>query len=525
MSDLTTHRDTWAAARRPGQAPAGSDSRTHDRQLPTGVAGLDIILRGGLPPNRLYLLEGEPGSGKTTLGLQFLLEGARQGERTLYVTLSETREEIEAVAASHGWSLEQLELFELATAAEVLGEAREQSILHPWEMELGATVKLIQEKVAATTPSRIVFDSLSEMRLLSQNPLRYRRQVLAMKQFFSGLRTTVVLIDDLTAERGQRDSHLHSLCHGVVTLERTTLEFGAARRRLQIQKLRGVDFVAGYHDLTIRHGGLEVYPRLVAADHHQPFVGDPTPSGVPEMDALLDGGPLRGTSTLISGPAGSGKTTLSLQYVNAACERGEACTVLEFDERIGTLLVRAKQMGLDLQKHIDSGRLIIMQVDPAEVAPGEFAWRIRKQVEERGVRLMVIDSFNGYVAAMPQEQFVALQLHELLSYLNQRGVTTFLVNPQSGLVGSMATSAINISYVADTVILIRFFEAEGRIRKALSIIKNRGGAHEDAIRELRIDRRGLRIGEPLTQFHGVMTGNPQYVGSSTPLMEARDSGG
>jgi len=493
-------------------------------RISTGSTGLDTILRGGLPPNRIYLLEGAPGSGKTTLALRYLLEGVRGGERVLYVTLSETSEELEVVAASHGWSLEGVDLFELASANEVLGEGREQSILHSWEIELGGTLRLIQEKVEEVKPSRIVFDSLSEMRLLAQDPLRYRRQVLALKQFFAGRNITVVLVDDLTGENGQRDAHLHSLCHGVISLERLTLDFGAARRRLEVQKMRRVDFIAGFHDFTVRTGGLEIYPRMNAAEHHSPFAGDPTPSGVAELDSLLAGGPLRGTTTLITGPAGSGKTTVALQYLCAACERGEAAGLFEFDERVGTMRIRARAMGLDLQKHVDSGLLTIMQINPAEISPGEFAWTIRRQVEDRSARVLVIDSLVGYVASMPQEELLILQMHELLSYLNQQGAVTFLINPQSGLVGSMATASLNISYLADAVILIRFFEAEGRIRKAISIIKNRGGAHEDTIRELRIDGEGVRVGEPLTAFKGVMTGTPEYSGVAGPLMEPRDVG-
>jgi len=493
-------------------------------RISTGSTGLDTILRGGLPPNRIYLLEGAPGSGKTTLALRYLLEGVRGGERVLYVTLSETSEELEVVAASHGWSLEGVDLFELASANEVLGEGREQSILHSWEIELGGTLRLVQEKVEEVKPSRIVFDSLSEMRLLAQDPLRYRRQVLALKQFFAGRNITVVLVDDLTGENGQRDAHLHSLCHGVISLERLTLDFGAARRRLEVQKMRGVDFIAGFHDFTVRTGGLEIYPRMNAAEHHSPFAGDPTPSGVAELDSLLAGGPLRGTTTLITGPAGSGKTTVALQYLCAACERGEAAGLFEFDERVGTMRIRARAMGLDLQKHVDSGLLTIMQINPAEISPGEFAWTIRRQVEDRSARVLVIDSLVGYVASMPQEELLILQMHELLSYLNQQGAVTFLINPQSGLVGSMATASLNISYLADAVILIRFFEAEGRIRKAISIIKNRGGAHEDTIRELRIDGEGVRVGEPLTAFKGVMTGTPEYSGVAGPLMEPRDVG-
>lgn len=489
--------------------------------IATGNTGLDQVLHGGLPHDRLYLLEGTPGSGKTTLGLQFLFEGVRQGESVLYITLSETGEELQSVAESHGWSLDGVALFELSAADAVLGGVQEQTILHPWESELGDTIELIQARVDELKPTRLVFDSLSEMRLLAQDPLRYRRQVLALKQFFAGRGITVLLVDDLTTSPGGRDNHLHSLCHGVLTLERLTLDFGAARRRLQVQKLRGRDFIAGYHDFTIRRGGLEIYPRMIAAGRYEDFAGEPVPSNVDDLDALLHGGPLRGTSTLITGPAGAGKTTLALQYVMAACARGERCAVYEFDERIGTLLKRAESMGMPLLRYIDEGLLVVHQIDPAELSPGEFAWRVRRDVEEDDCRMLVLDSLNGYLAAMPQEQHLILQLHELLSYLSQSGVVTFLINPQHGLIGSM-TSNLDISYIADTVVLIRFFEAHGRLRKAISILKHRGGGHEDAIRELRIDTQGIRVGQPLVDFRGVMTGTPEYFGARQPLMEERD---
>ena len=489
-------------------------------RISTGNSGLDTILRGGLPPNRLYLLEGAPGSGKTTFALQFLLEGIGQGERCLYITLSETSEELHAVAASHAWDLAGIDLFEFASAEEVLGGDRDQSVLYSWEVELGETVKLIEAQVERTNPRRVVFDSLSEMRLLAQDPLRYRRQVLALKQYFAGRDTTVILVDDLTSSGGERDTHLHSLCHGVITLERLTLDFGAARRRLQVQKLRGVDFVGGYHDLNIRKGGIDVFPRLIAADHAPAETGGLMSSGIAELDALFGGGPMRGTSTLVTGPAGTGKTSLAMQFVVACCQRGEPATMYQFDERVSTLLSRTGKLENQLQKYIDSGCLVIKQVNPAELSPGEFATMVRGEVEERGSRMIVIDSLNGYLAAMPQEQQLILQMHELLSYLNHHGVVTFLINPQHGLVGSMSTS-LNISYVADAVVLIRFFEAEGRIRKAISILKNRGGQHEDAIRELRIDTHGIRIGAPLTNFHGILTGTPQYIGAGDPLMEDR----
>ncbi len=492
-----------------------------DPRISTGTEGLDVILNGGLTPGRIYLLEGAPGSGKTTLGLQYLRAGVAAGDRCLYVTLSETSEELAAVVASHGWTLDGIDLFELSSAEEVLGDGRQQTVLHPWEVELSATVELIMKRVEETQPKRLVFDSLSELRLLAQDPLRYRRQVLALKQYFAGRNITVLLVDDLTGELGERDAHLHSISHGVITLERRTLEFGAARRQLQVQKMRGVAFVAGYHDVTIERGGLRVYPRLVASQLHRPFVGDPTPSGIEEIDSLLHGGPLRGTCMLLTGPAGCGKSSIALRYALAACQRGEAATVYEFDERIGTLISRLSGMGEDPVAAMERGSLKILQMDPADVAPGQFAWMVRQEVEKRGAKIIVIDSLSGYLASMPEENQLILQLHELLSYLNQQGVLTLLINAQHGLVGTMSTGQLNISHIADVVVLFRFFEADGRLRKAMSVLKNRSGGHEDTIRELRIDNRGIRVGEPLTAFKGVLTGTPEYVGATGPLMEKR----
>ena len=492
--------------------------QTQSSRVTMGVQGLDTILSGGLPQGRLYLLEGPPGSGKTTLSLQFLLQGLKQGERCLYVTLSETAEELREVAAAHGWSLDGLHLFELGSAEDALGNGRLQSVLHSWEVELDETVNLILGEVDRIRPNRVVFDSLSELRLLAQDSLRYRRQILALKQYFAPQSATVILVDDLTSGADDRDGQLHSLCHGVISLERLTLDFGPARRRLQVQKLRGVNFVAGYHDMVIRSGGLEVFPRLIASQHHEPFGEDTIGSGVPEIDNLLGGGPLRGTCTLLTGPAGSGKTNVALQYVWAACERGETCCIFEFDERVGTLLSRAKALDIELESHMQAGRLEIIQVDPAEISPGEFSWNVQRAVEQRGCSVLVIDSLNGYVAAMPQEKQLMLQLHEMLSYLNHKGVATFVVNPQHGLVGTMSTGNLNVSYIADAVVLFRFFEAQGRIRKAISVIKNRGGAHEDTIRELKINGRGLTVSEPLKEFKGILTGTPEFVGDSTSLL-------
>lgn len=492
-----------------------------DPRISTGNDGLDLVLNGRLTPSRLYLLEGAPGSGKTTLGLQFLMEGIAAGEPCLYITLSETSEELNAVVETHGWTLEGIDLFELSSAEEFLGDGRQQTIIHPWEIELSATVDLITKRVEETKPKRVVFDSLSELRLLAQDPLRYRRQVLALKQYFAGRNITVILIDDLTGEHGERDAHLHSIAHGVITLARNTLDFGASRRTLEIQKMRGVAFSAGFHDVVIERGGLKVFPRLIASDFHAPFIGDAVSSGVPELDELLNGGPLRGTSVILTGPPGTGKSSVAFTYALEACKRGEKATVYEFDERIGTLLSRSRSLGQTPDAAMDSGKLKVVQIDPSDVTPGQFAWMIRKEVEERGVKLIVVDSLNGYLASMPQEKQLVLQLHELLSYLNQQGVLTLMANPQQGLVGTMSTGQLNLSYIADVVLLFRYFEAEGRLRKAVSVLKSRSGAHEDYIRELKFDSQGIRIGEPLTAFRGVLTGTPEYIGERGPLMESR----
>ena len=468
----------------------------------TGIVGLDRILRGGLVPNRLYLVEGDPGTGKTTLALQFLLEGVKQGEKVLYITLSETKEELRVVANSHGWDLNGVELFELANAESLMDPSQEMTLLHPWDVN----------------PTRVAFDSLSELRLLAQDPLRYRRQILALKQFFAGRKTTVLMLDDRTGSDGGPDQQLHSISHGVISLQRYTLEFGAARRRLEVLKLRGLDFLAGWHDFVIRKGGIAIFPRLVASEHHSLFIGESVSSDLEEMDNMLNGGPLRGTSTLVIGPAGTGKTTVCMQYVLAAAKRGEKVVLYEFDERLGTLLTRAKKLNMDLEPFIEQGLISIKQIDPAEVSPGEFAHRVRDEVEFNHVQMVVIDSLNGYILGMPEEKQILLQMHELLSYLNHQGVVTFIVNPQDGIMGSMQ-SHINISYIADTVLLLRFFEANGRVLKAITVIKHRGGDHENAIREVRMDSGvGLKVGKPLTDFQGIFTGTPTYTGAVGQLL-------
>ena len=471
----------------------------------TGIPGLDDVLSGGLPKNRIYLVMGDPGVGKTTLGLHFLREGQRLGERTLYIGLSETRDEIEDVAISHGWSLDGIDIFEYSAASR-LGDADDSTLFHPSEIELGEATRTMIREVERVNPQRVVIDSLAELRLLAQSPLRYRRQILALKEYFTGRNSTVLLLDDKEVASG--DMQLLTLAHGVILLEQLSPMYGAERRRVRISKLRGVKYRGGFHDISIRTGGLSVFPRLVAAEHRMSTRGGCLPSGIAAIDSLLGGGIDRGTSTLIMGPAGSGKSTLASQYVQAAAERGENAAMFIFDESRGTMMTRSRAIGLDLQKHIDSGRISVQQIDPAEVPPGEFVQLVREQVEQRRISVLVIDSLNGYVNAMPEERFLTIHMHELLTYLGQQGVATLLVVAQHGLVGSSMVAPVDVSYLADAVILTRYFELAGEIRKAVSVVKKRSGAHEKTIRPLVIGAEGLMVGPPLTEFHGVLSGTP-----------------
>ncbi|MDR3619426.1 MAG: ATPase domain-containing protein [Paludisphaera borealis] len=493
------------------------------RLVATGVEGLDEILGGGLTPNRVYLLEGNPGSGKTTLAIQCLLDGVRRGESVLYVTLSETKAELTAVAKSHGWSLDGVHIVELIAEEADLEPDNQYAMFEPSEIEQGAMARAILSEVENRKPSRVVIDSLSEIRLLAQSSLRYRRQVLALKQFFIGRRCTVLLLDDKTSE--VQDLQLQSIAHGVVSLEQLSPQYGAERRRLRIAKLRGQLYQGGYHDFTIRPGGLAVYPRLVAANHGAEDSVEPLKSGIDEVDALLGGGIEFGTSVLLVGPAGSGKSTLSTQFAKSAAEAGMRAAVFAFDERRQTLLKRSKALGMDLSGVIEEGTLTVTQVDPAELSPGEFAHQVRRAVEgeagEPGAKVVVIDSLNGYMNAMPEEQFLTAQLHELLTYLGNKGVVTFLVVAQYGLVGDMQTP-VDTSYVADAVILFRFFEAKGHVRQAISVIKKRIGEHERTIRELRLSHRGIEVGGPLEQFQGILTGTPRFSGPNDSLMRRGD---
>jgi len=462
----------------------------------------------------MYLYEGRPGAGKTTAALQFLMAGARAGEKVLYISLSETRRELALVAQRHGWSLDGIDIFELTPPETTLDPERELTVLHPAEVELSETVKLIFERVEENNPSRLVVDSLSELRLLAQSSLRYRRQVLALKHFFTTRRCTVVLLDDLTAQ--ETDLQLHSISHGVVLLEQLAIDYGAERRRLRVVKMRGIDFRGGYHDFTIEKGGLAIYPRLVAAEHHAAFSGDPTPSGNAELDKLLGGGLERGTNALLIGAAGVGKSSVALTFAIAAAERGEQAVFFAFDEGRGTLEARAKTLGLGLQEKLESGLIRFQQIDPAEMSPGEFAANVRASVEQ-GARVVVIDSLNGYLNAMPDGRFLILQMHELLSYLGQQGVLTILVLAQHGLVGPMDTP-LDISYLSDAVIMLRYFEYAGTVRRALSVVKKRSGRHEHTIREFRLTDHGIAVGPPLTDFSGIFSGTPTYVGDAAPLL-------
>jgi len=477
----------------------------------TGIRGLDDVLVGGFPRNHLFLVEGHPGTGKTTMALQFLLAGQRDGEKGLYVTLSESKNEIIEVGASHGWQLDSIPIFEMTPSEEDLAPEEQYTVFHPSDVELNDTTKLVLQQVDETNPSRVVFDSLSELRLLARDALRYRRQILALKRYFAGRRCTVLLLDDLTADPS--DLQLESIAHGVITMQRLEREYGINRRRLEVRKMRGSRFREGYHDFSIEPGGIVVHPRLIAAEHRPHPDQEPVPSGVKELDALLGGGIDSGTSTLLMGPAGSGKSTIAAHYAIAAAQRNDFACFFCFDESAATLAKRSRGLGMSLDKHMESGKLMVQQIDPAELAPGAFVARIREMVVNQNAKLVVIDSLNGLLNAMPDERFLVIQLHELLTFLGQQGVCTIMTLAQQGLIGNNMTSPLDLSYIADSVVLFRYFESAGRVKQALSVVKKRSGPHERTIRELSFGPRGVQVGPPLEHFEGVLTGVPRQKDS------------
>ncbi len=490
---------------------------THERLISTGIGGLDDILSGGLPEDHLYLIEGDPGAGKTTLAMQFLLDAHRRGEPVLYVTLSESIRELKSIAQSHGWSLDGIELFEVIPPPESLMPEDQYTIFHPGDVELGSTLKSILERVDQLKPRRVVFDSLSEIRLLARDSSRYRRQILGLKQFFESRHCTTLFLDDRSVHNGS-DTTVLSIVHGVIRLERMAREYGTKRRRLEVVKLRGLHFHDGYHDYDIRTGGVVVHPRLVALKHAALTRADGSVSGIEPLDKLLGGGLDRGTSTLIIGPAGSGKSSIAIQYAASAAQRGEFGSIYLFDEGLTTLFKRARGLGHNLEQYLDGARLQVQQLDPAELSPGDFIHQIRDDVLQRNLRLLIIDSLNGFLNAMPGEQLLTVQLHELFSFLNQHGVVTIMVMAQYGILGSHMGSPVDLSYLADTVILLRYFEAAGKVRKAISVVKKRSGAHEDTVRELKIGPGRIIIGEALSDFQGILSGIPVFIGQHQQLI-------
>ncbi|MCA9146232.1 MAG: circadian clock protein KaiC [Planctomycetaceae bacterium] len=494
-----------------------------DRQLSTGVPALDDILHGGLTADRLYLVEGDPGTGKTTLAIQFLLEGIKRGESGLYVTLSETKHELEGVARSHGWSLDGIEIHELVDPTDSVESQAQYTMFEPSEIELGSTIRSVLDKVEALKPSRVVFDSLSEMRLLSQGPLRYRRQVLSLKQFFVGRGCTTLLLDDHAS--AEQDQQLQSIAHGVIRLEQLLSDYGSVRRRLRVIKHRGCDFIGGAHDIRLVRGGMQVFPRTSLEYESGYATGIQLSSGNVELDNLLGGGLLSGSSALLLGPAGVGKSSTATQIAVAAAERGERAVFFEFEESHHAMMTRSRGLGFDLQKHIDAGLIEVQHLIPGEVTPSEFASRVREAVKPdqqgRQVSVVLIDSLNGYLNSMPHEKFLTIQLHDLLQYLGQRGIVTLVIAAQHGMLGSTMATPVDTSYLADTVLLFRYFEAAGEIRQAISAVKKRSGRHERTIREFRLCDRGLVIGEPLREFRGVLAGTPVFTGDQDNLLRKK----
>ncbi len=471
----------------------------------TGIVGLDDILGGGLPRNRLYLIQGHPGVGKTTLALQYLMEGRRRGETGLYITLSESADELRATAESHGWDLDGIEIHE-HTAADVNSDTQ-HTLFHPDEVDLTETIGDLLRAVDRVRPTRIVVDSLSELRLLAGEALRYRREILALKNHFGGRDCTVFLLDDRTTDVG--DLQLQSLCHGVLMLEEQAPDYGGDRRRLRVTKMRGLRFRSGYHDFSVETGGLVVFPRLVAAEHRDSFAPEQVGRSTPPLNRESSGGVDRGTTTLLIGPSGVGKSSIATRYAVESARRGERVAMYLFDERPPTLFARSAGLGMDLTGQADAGRVMVQAIDPAELTPGEFTHNVRRAVERDGVRMVVIDSLSGYQNAMPQAQSLMLLLHELLTYLNQQGVTTLIVLTQHGMVSSAMTSDVDVSYMADNVLLFRYYEHRGEVRQALSVFKRRAGPHERTLRRLTFSpERGIEVGDPLREFHGVLTGVP-----------------